>query len=643
MNQNYTSVFVDREVSKKDKISFKIETKKSPIKQVSLGILSLMVTLLLSFSQISFGQIENQKSVETEASSQNNFVELSINDSATTSLRADFCGATVDPIDNIYPQGIVGATGYKFNIYNSTGTMLVASIENSYSRFRFAQLNYEFNTTYQVKVQVKVGGAYGEEGAACSVTTNPIPVTTVSPAHCGTTVSYLDKISPVGVFGATGYNFNIYDASGTTLIASVENAHSYFKFIQFPFEFNTTYQVKVQVRSGSSLGEEGAACAITSQSIPTTSLIDSQCNEIVYTVDRIYPISVVGADGYRFNIYDQSGTTLLASVDNVGWFKFSEIEYLVGAHYTIKIQVKFGSLLSEEGSGCVVRLLDISPTKIIASQCGQTVGPIENIYPIGIPGADGYIFNIYDADGTTLIASLENPESRFRCAQINFDFNETYQVKVRVKRGTFVSAEGEACLLTLSDVPTTTIRASQCGATVHANDNIFPIGVTGATGYIFNIYDASGTYFIASIQNPYSRFRFSQLDIDRNTTYKVTVQVVRGTSIGVEGAACDITLSSGSSEDGLRQGVVSEKTGVAFGAVAYPNPFTEDFKLSLNSLNDATIQVQVYDMVGKLLENRTISSSDIQNFQLGKNLSTGVYNVIVSQGSEVQTVRVIKR
>jgi hypothetical protein len=46
-------------------------------------------------------------------------------------------------------------------------------------------------------------------------------------------------------------------------------------------------------------------------------------------------------------------------------------------------------------------------------------------------------------------------------------------------------------------------------------------------------------------------------------------------------------------------------------------------------------------MLGKLVEDRKAQASDI--IELGDNYPSGVYNVIVSQGTETKTLRVIKR
>jgi len=46
---------------------------------------------------------------------------------------------------------------------------------------------------------------------------------------------------------------------------------------------------------------------------------------------------------------------------------------------------------------------------------------------------------------------------------------------------------------------------------------------------------------------------------------------------------------------------------------------------------------------GKQLEKLQVESSEMNNLEFGNNYPSGVYNVIVRQGEEVKTLRVIKR
>jgi hypothetical protein len=48
-------------------------------------------------------------------------------------------------------------------------------------------------------------------------------------------------------------------------------------------------------------------------------------------------------------------------------------------------------------------------------------------------------------------------------------------------------------------------------------------------------------------------------------------------------------------------------------------------------------------MIGKLIETRQFSTTEMNNQEVGSSYPSGVYNVIVTQGEEMKTLRVIKR
>ena len=86
-------------------------------------------------------------------------------------------------------------------------------------------------------------------------------------------------------------------------------------------------------------------------------------------------------------------------------------------------------------------------------------------------------------------------------------------------------------------------------------------------------------------------------------------------------------------------------TGItsAFNAVAYPNPYSETFNLSLTTVSEEKVGIVVYDMTGRLIERREVRATDIVEQQIGDQYPSGVYNVVVTQGEDVKTLRVIKR
>ncbi|MEC4005429.1 T9SS type A sorting domain-containing protein, partial [Flavobacterium sp. SUN052] len=59
--------------------------------------------------------------------------------------------------------------------------------------------------------------------------------------------------------------------------------------------------------------------------------------------------------------------------------------------------------------------------------------------------------------------------------------------------------------------------------------------------------------------------------------------------------------------------------------------------------SDENVSVRVYDMLGKLVEDRKVNATDVETLEVGASYPSGVYNVIVTQGENTKTLRVIKR
>jgi hypothetical protein len=88
---------------------------------------------------------------------------------------------------------------------------------------------------------------------------------------------------------------------------------------------------------------------------------------------------------------------------------------------------------------------------------------------------------------------------------------------------------------------------------------------------------------------------------------------------------------------------VIETFSAPFSVQAYPNPYTETFNLSLTTSSEDKVSVVVYDMTGRLIERREVRPSDMVEQQIGDRYPSGVYNIVVTQGNNVKTARVVKR
>ena len=79
---------------------------------------------------------------------------------------------------------------------------------------------------------------------------------------------------------------------------------------------------------------------------------------------------------------------------------------------------------------------------------------------------------------------------------------------------------------------------------------------------------------------------------------------------------------------------VSAAIADEFSVTAYPNPSSSEF--TIESSAKGAMSVKVYDMQGRLVEKADTN-------RVGSRLAAGTYNVIVNQGANVKTLRVIKQ
>ena len=148
-------------------------------------------------------------------------------------------------------------------------------------------------------------------------------------------------------------------------------------------------------------------------------------------------------------------------------------------------------------------------------------------------------------------------------------------------------------------------------AIVPLNSNIVPsssdyVAIDGATGPSYTVTNA-----VAGIN--YFRVKFTNGNCNNTALYSTEIVYYRDCS-------------------NSRLSVVS-----------YPNPYNENFNLSLSTPSDEKILITVYDMMGKLMQQLDTTINEVGDLKVGERFPTGIYNVVITQGDEVKTLRVIKR
>jgi sugar lactone lactonase YvrE len=377
----------------------------------------------------------------------------------------------------------------------------------------------------------------------------------------------------------------------------------------------------------------------------TTKIQDSQCGKTLASLTTIVSAnSVPGANKYRFKVVN--GTTTKTIETTSKGFSLTALEdgALLNTTYTISVATQSIGIWSDYGTECTVTTPS-GITKIQNSQCGQTLASLTtNVMADAVAGVTNYRFKVVQGETTRF---LETTARFFNLKSLDGGvfYNTAYTISVATKYNGNWSNYGTECTVTTPS-GLTKIKDSQCGTTLASlSTNVVANAVAGVSLYSFKVVQGGTTRTIEKVSPAFS-LKSLVGGASSGTTYIISVATKYNGVWGDYGQACEVTTPGAALPSVSRQAAtatVQEIFSDAVSVVAYPNPFDATFKLDFQSSSDANILVSVYDMNGRLLENKEVKSSEINNLELGNELPSGVYNVIITQGIEVKTIRVIKK
>ena len=185
-------------------------------------------------------------------------------------------------------------------------------------------------------------------------------------------------------------------------------------------------------------------------------------------------------------------------------------------------------------------------------------------------------------------------------------------------------------------VPTSPAITAVGGTTFNnCNSKTYSVLQTPGTSYTWTV--PAGAQIVGATNGNVIVVDYSATSVAVNVSSAVTCFATNGTgnsvtkSLTVKRIACTTPAP--------RFSDVTEK----FSVVAFPNPSSTNFNLNITTSSAKNVEVKVYDMIGKLINKMEVSPSKVAGLQIGDRYPSGVYNVTVSQGTEVKTLRVIKK
>lgn len=362
------------------------------------------------------------------------------------------------------------------------------------------------------------------------------------------------------------------------------------------------------------------------------------------------------AQGYRFKItkVDMNTNAPIAApviidrpVNSISLANVPGTTY--NSKYMFEIAVKYNNVW-QPFFGAPCYLSTPNPISTIGAQCGSTLTSMNQfISATPIPNITAYRFRVtrvLNGIPTGMSQETTQASNKFNMAQLTgILFASTYRVEVSLRNtdGTFLPYNAP-CDINTPAYPTTQIRTVQCNnyQVVSNSELILADGVSGATMYRFRVYN--GVDYDTFYDNTTNRFTLNNFPglVPNGTLYsvQVAVKLANESNFGPYSKVCNIKTPL---QARFIASEIELEVSNTFEAFAYPNPFMSNFKLDIKTNSEASIQIRVYDMIGKLVEDKMINASDIQEFEIGNQYPSGVYNIVISQESNTKTLRVIRR
>ncbi|OYU82769.1 MAG: hypothetical protein CFE24_14255 [Flavobacterium sp. BFFFF2] len=394
---------------------------------------------------------------------------------------------------------------------------------------------------------------------------------------------------------------------------------------------NGTYYA-TQIQNGC----ESTRSMVTVVVYSLTSVSSPACGSRLNAITApITATAVANATNYLFEVTGNGSTRTLYSLTNS--FNLTQLQGTNGYNttYSIRVAAGFNGQYGDFGAACSLTTPALAnTTQVISTLCGTTLASLTTpIYCGQIVGAQAYRFEFTTGGVSKTIDSATNS------VQISNltggpAYGTAYSVRVAAQVSNTWQTYGATCTVT-TPAASSQIRTNQCGTTLTGKWAIlYCSAVTGATGYRFEWSNGGTVLTYSSTTSNMQLGNYTGWAI--NTTYSVRVAVQFGGTWQAYGSACNVK----SPATFARQN--AEET-VSLTVKAIPNPFETEYVLMAQGGNQTPVQVAVYDMLGKQVEQFSIEASELENRSLGTNYSSGIYNVMISQGDEQQVVRIIKK
>jgi len=562
---------------------------------------------------------------------------------------------------------------YKFKVTKTNAPTSVAYVTSNSPSFDLSLAsNAAYSSTFSVTATAIVNGEEQPYNGNTVIYTVPLAYFSNVNTYCGQTMPAINAVVrctvPSGVVGTLAYRFKVKNNITDTTV-TYDSAVPNFKLTATSvYAYATSYDVQVAPLVNGVEHPYSAVCVITTPAIPLNQV--GPCTQTLTSLsDRIYAnYTIFGSQLYRFRVAESTAPTTYYYATSVGPnFRLTSVPGLpvnFGKTYLVSVQTDLTNneiaVTSSYDVPCTVNTPAVTAVNVVANQCGEHLVTItDRIFVNSVPNAVSYNYRVKKG--------LAGTEYDFNSSYTNFrlsnvvglsltyasDYYVSVQSIIRIDGIDYPSNFSTPCIITTPDFPTVSLQASQCSDGNLENPGPYMVPTTGTpiycdfvsgATYEFSLQEYDGENPVGdpltSLVRPTNNFTLHQVaGVLPNKIYLVSVTLT-SYGQGPIGHACVIQSPAAAREIAP---VAGGNMKVEFSAVAYPNPFANNFVIDVKTRNESAVSLKVYDMIGRLVDQKSVNVSDLQASPIGDNYPSGVYNVIVTQGEDVRTLRVVKR
>ncbi|WP_284651798.1 InlB B-repeat-containing protein [Flavobacterium terrisoli] len=319
-----------------------------------------------------------------------------------------------------------------------------------------------------------------------------------------------------------------------------------------------------------------------------------------------------------------------------------------GTQYSVIVAAVINGEQQPFSAPCLISTPGVPTTKLV--QCGTTATSMSSsIACNSVSYALAYQFEVALASNPGVVKEFERLYNNFSMIMagtapnaLPLLYDTDYVVRVRAKvliDGEEVwGAYGDPCTVTTPLAPDAFMAAcDEDGITPATMSTILYANTINYTSmYRFTLVSEELGYN-QFVEHTFNNFRLSDFEalspLTPGATYSIFVDVQLFGNY-YPGKDCQLIVPFPAK---------TRMVETEFEVKAYPNPFANNFLIDVTSESDSPVSIKVYDMVGRLVDQQQFGVNNLESSPIGDQYPSGVYNVVITQGEEVKTLRVVKR